>query len=183
MNWILISKRLLIMSFYFTAIFLLGLLVCSCSNAQDSSDNQTDVKFETKDSVAHAFKLVDNRTDEEKALDALDDIQVSGGGKLYSTFPNISHQECKGTINNYEISNEEFEDALLELLEKNYHNMSINERTYLASVSSKAQEEYKVSVCGSTILDADATKNMGPPRNGTWIFPAILDQRDLIIIW
>ena len=48
---------------------------------------------------------------------------------------------------------------------------------------SKSQEKYKLTIYNSTITVTDTTINSEPPRNGTWLFPAILDQRDLIIIW
>ena len=168
---------------YSISIIALGFSVYSCSNAQDQSENFNLEKSEFQDSIANSFELIDNRTDQERALDALDKIQVSGGGNLYSTFPNIWHRECQGLVDAFKISNEEFEDALIELLGGNYGNLSAREREYLASTSSKAQEEYEVTTCGSTLANTDTTENAAPPRKGTWIIPAILDQRDLIIIW
>jgi|SaaInlStandDraft_1057018.scaffolds.fasta_scaffold12707_2 hypothetical protein len=182
MKLILEIKRLLIINSHCFSKILLVLFIYSCSNVKDSPDSKSNEKFVTSDSVANTFKIIDNRTDEEKALDALDKIQVSGRN-LYSTFPNIDHIECRGTINNYEISKEEFKDALVELLDKNYQNLSSSERNYFASNSSKSQEKYKLTIYNSTITVTDTTINSEPPRNGTWLFPAILDQRDLIIIW
>ena len=167
------------MSLYSISISLLILSVYSCSNAQKSSYNQA----ETNDSVINNLAFSDNKSEQEKALDALNDIQMSGGGKLYSTFANIAHSECRGAIENYAISNAEFENALLELLDENYRDLSKEQREYLASTSAKAQKEYQLTTCGSTDPLTDTTMSSEPPRNGTWIFPAILDQRDLTIIW
>lgn len=171
------------MSLFSFSMFLLVLLVSACSNAQDSSDSQTNNQFNIEDSVVKNFELTDDRTEQEKALDALNEIQMSGSGKLYSTFANITHSECEGAIKNYVISSVELETVLLELLDEYCPNLSSDQRSYLASTSAKAQGEYELTTCGSIVLLTDTTINPKLPHNGTWIFPAVLDQRDVIIVW
>lgn len=125
----------------------------------------------------------DNKTEQDKAMDALNEIQVSGGGKLYSTFANIAHSECKGAIEKYVISSLEFEAALLELLNKNYPHLPIDQRQHLASTSAKAQKEYSLTICGTTTSSKDTMITSQAPRQGTWIFPAVLEQRDVVVVW
>ncbi len=185
MNGLLLSKQHLIMTLYSFSILLLGLLLFSCSNAQNSSDNEVDNKFGQNDSLVAAFELKDNRTDIDKAMDALNDIQVSGDGglMLYLTFPNIYHRECTGAISTFEISREELHDALLEVMNKNNRTLTNLERSSLASLASKPWSLYTVKTCGSTTESSELNQGKTPPRKGTWIITEIFGVSDLLINW
>ena len=118
---------------------------------------------------------------EEKALDALDKIQISGW-QLYSTFPNNKH-DCEGIISSFKMTQEEFKDALLQLLNQYYLDIPLDERIELATTASKAQEEYIVKTCGTTAEKLTLEEFIKPPKRGTWIFQSLLNQRDLVIKW
>ncbi|MBL4702938.1 MAG: hypothetical protein JKY54_00320 [Flavobacteriales bacterium] len=117
----------------------------------------------------------------EMALDALDTIQMSGW-QLYSTFPNL-HHDCRGIINSFKIGRLEFESALLTLLNTHYLDMPVEKMIYLTSTASKAQEEYVVRTCESTSEMHILEESTLPPQKGMWIFPSLLNQRDLIFKW
>ena len=125
--------------------------------------------------------MVANDTIVNQALDALNEIQVSGNGgmMLYLTFPNISHSECSGEVANYEISREEFQDVLLSVMNENNRHLNKDEKLALATLASRPWEEYKITTCG--VGDTDS-KGL-PPRKGTWIITAIFGRSDLIINW
>lgn len=170
------------MSPYSLLMCLLVLVIASCSHAKNSPGQQSNTPFQPKDSLTNHLGLTD-KTDQKKAMDALNEIQLSGGGKLYSTFANIAHRECTGAIKEYVISSTAFETALLELLNKNYQHLPVEQRKYLASIAAQAQAEYPLTVCGATSFLKDTTTNSKPPYRGTWIFPAILEQRDVVVVW
>lgn len=151
-------------------IIILGFLISSCSDVKNHTDKT--------DEISLSIELSDTQ---EIALDALDIIQLSGE-QLYSTYPNIDH-DCHANNSTYKISQAQFEDALLDLLNEYYLDTPENKRIDLALKASKAQEEYTFQTCritsGVLILD-ESTK---PSRIGTWIFQSLLNQRDLIIKW
>ncbi|MBL4706297.1 MAG: hypothetical protein JKY54_17350 [Flavobacteriales bacterium] len=163
-------------------LLILGLSICSCSGPQNKSENQTSADASGNDDTNLTFELIDDRDDKEKALDALTFIQKSSGGKLYSTFPHSQH-DCKGVISYFKISKEEFEAALLDLLNQHYRNMSEHERAYLASTSVQAQDSYTIKTCGATSEPLTMEDSIAPPRIGMWVFQGFLDQTDLIIEW
>ncbi len=161
------------MRFYVVFLALLTLSICSCLNTQSEAVSQVPEDDEYLLQIGFT-------EEEEKALDALDQIQISGW-HLYSTFPNLEH-ECLGNSKSFKISQIQFEDALLHLLNLFYLDLPEEDRRTLASEASKAQEEYSVKTCAifeSLILE----KSSDPPRTGMWIFQSLLDQRDLIIKW
>lgn len=151
-------------------LVFIGLSICSCSDAQNEYQEDYNVDL-----------LNELNEPEEKALDALDKIQLSGW-HLYSTFPNLEH-DCYGTNNSFKITPKQFEDALLYLLNQHYLNIPKEERIELASVASKAQEEYLVRTCGATSEGLILEESAEPPRYGMWIFQSFLNQRDLVIQW
>lgn len=53
----------------------------------------------------------------------------------------------------------------------------------LASTSAKAQKEYSLTICGTTTSSKDTMITSQAPRQGTWIFPAVLEQRDVVVVW
>jgi len=118
---------------------------------------------------------------EMNALDALDMIQLSGH-HVYSTFANIDH-ECEEPTNNFKISQEEFADAMMELLVKYYQDKTEEEQIRLVNIVSKAQSEYSVKTCGATPKSVTLDQHINPHRSGIWIFQSLLDRRDLIIKW
>lgn len=157
------------MRIYSWLLLLPILFNLSCSNAQSVSNTESNVEYH------------DLRSDKEKALDALTHIQVTGDGKmmLYLTFPNISHQECQGTVHEYEISQAEFQNALLEVMKSNNLKFSDAERTSTAARAAHPEKRYRIKACG---LD-EKTANGNPPRKGTWIIPAIFGESDVVINW
>jgi hypothetical protein len=160
------------MTFQTILLVFLGLLVNSCSDAQ----NQINILKESQ------VELGDEYSDEEgKALDALDKIQISGN-QLYSTFPG-SYHDCSGKNSSYTITQNELNEALKYLLNQYYLDISEKERIKLASVASKAQKEYLVISCSGNSGNVIFKDAKHPPKIGTWIFKSILDQRDLIIKW
>ena len=170
------------MKTYAFILLILWLSICSCSDPQNKSESQTSVDASGNDGTNLTLELIDDRDDKERALEALTIIQNSGGGKLYSTFPYSQH-DCNGIISYFKISKEEFEAALLDLLNQHYRNMSEHERAYLASTSVQAQDSYTIKTCGATSEPLAMEDSIAPPRIGMWVFQAFLDQTDLIIEW
>lgn len=162
------------MTIHSLLLIFLGIFICACSDVHDElideshEDNKLEIKGELNES-------------EEKALDALDRIQISGH-QLYSTFPNYSHNR-QGIISSFKISQTEFEEALLQLLNQFYLNITKEERIKLASIASKAQEAYNLEtrISASEPLVSEYTE--APLKRGMWIFKSLLNQRDLIIKW
>ncbi len=168
MNWVISIKRLLIMNLYSCSIVLFGLLLFSFSCAKNPTDRR-----------------VENITDIDKAMNALNEIQVNGDGNmmLYLTYPNIPHNECVGVVSTFEISREEFHDALIEVMSKNNRKFMELKRASLASVASKPLGYYTLTTCGSTTKSMELVKGAIPPRQGTWIIPEIFGVSDLLINW
>ncbi len=154
-------------------LVLLTLPICSCLDAQHETVSEVPEEVEYELQIGFT-------EDEEKALDALDQIQISGW-HLYSTFPNLEH-ECYGDKNSFKISQEHFEDALLYLLNLFYLDLTEEDRRKLASEASKAQEQYTVTTC-VPFESLTLEESSDPPRTGMWIFQSLLDQRDLVIKW
>jgi len=129
--------------------------------------------------------LDDHRTDIDKALSALTEIQVNGDGymMLYLTFPNIYHAECTGTVSTFKISKAAFRDALLEVMRKNNSRLTELQQASLSSIVSKPLDSYTLTACGSTCKSMELTEGAIPPRKGTWIFSAIFGVSDLLINW
>lgn len=152
--------------------FILALIFSACSDIQNKSIKQGQDEFGLHNELSDT---------QEIALDALDIIQLSGE-QLYSTYPNTDH-DCHANNSTYKISQSQFEDALLHLLNEYYLDTPENKRFDLALKASKAQDEYTFQTCRTTsgvlILD-ESTK---PSKTGTWIFQSLLNQRDLIIKW
>jgi hypothetical protein len=156
-------------------VFLLLLLSCTSSKDHDSKQNTIDLN--------HIKRPVftDNDSTVNQALDALNEIQISGNGgmMLYLTFPNISHKECVGEVAHYEITREEFQDALMAVMKENNRHLSNDEKIELATIASQPWEQYKVTACGA----GDSNSKGLAPRKGTWIITAIFGTSDLLINW
>ena len=153
---------------------LAGLLIISCSDPQE--DIESPSENETIELFQNEFT-----EEQEEALDALDIIQMSGWS-LYSTFPNHIH-DCNGNIDTFIVTQDQFRSDLLHLLNLHYLDLPVDERTELATAASKAQETYVIKTCGATADNLILDKTTDPPKSGTWIFQALLNQRDLIIKW
>lgn len=162
------------MNLHSCLIILSGLVFFSHSYAQNSSVSEVDI-----DESAYSELDIDN------AMDALNEIQVSGDGKmmLYLTFPNIYHDECIGVVSTIKISREEFHDALIEVMSKNNQRITGTGRDSLASVASKPLGYYTLKTCGSTTKYMKSMKGAVPTRQGTWIIPEIFGVSDLLINW
>ena len=155
-----------------------ALSICSCTDAPDEVKSQEYEEYHPEEEAVLTKEL--NET-EETALDALDTIQISGS-QLYSTFPEHEH-DCHGNISSYIITRDEFEDALIDLLNQHYLDMPKEKGADLAFRAAKAQEEYIVRTCGSASKLLILEELEAPPKSGMWIFPSLLDQRDLVIQW
>jgi len=120
--------------------------------------------------------------DQQNAFDALNTLQVSTDERhrLYSTFAWIDHP-CYPPDTSLTISQSELQLAMKHFVTSNCKNLGIEEREELASTSSLAQENYKLSLCLDNFRNADFDN--GPPKSGTWVMPGILGRRDLIIVW
>lgn len=161
-------------TYYSTVVFTLFCLFCSA--VLTISDSQPFSGFVSN---------FDDNTAIDKALDALNEIQVSGDGgmMLYLTFPNIYHRECKGTVNTFEISREEFRNALIDVMSKNNRTLNEEERSKLATTASLPLEWYTIKACGSTTEVSIFKKGEVPPQKGTWIITEIFGVSDLLINW
>jgi hypothetical protein len=142
-------------------------------------------KMGQKDSLIEVVEIDHKENEIDKAMNAFTEIQVNGDGRmmLYLTFPNIDHRECYGEVSTFEISREEFHDALLDIMSKNNHRITDLERSKLAAVASLPSALYKVTTCGSTTELSESNSGETPPRKGTWIIPAIFGRSDLLINW
>lgn len=165
------------MKYIFFLLLLTGWICFSCSHAQDDKEKDKKTVISLEDSIKSRFSFNGN---EDAAFDALDKIQVNGGN-LYSTFPNLQHN-FGAPIDTFTISSEVFETALLGLLHQFYPDFSPEERSNLASQAAAARKEYCVTTYGSNDLISNHD-TITPPQEGTWIFHAFCDQRDLIIRW
>lgn len=172
----------MVMKFRYIILVFLGLSICSCSDAQKETTSQPQEEIVNYSQEGPISWLQNELTEpEEKALDALDKIQVSGW-QLYSTFPSLNH-DCQGINSSFRITQAQFHDALLDLLNQYYLDLPEEERIELASTASKAQDKYIVRTCGATTEKLIMEESVAPPRKGRWIFRSLLAQRDLVINW
>ncbi len=153
------------------------LLVLSCTSSKDNDIRQNSVDHNLRKRPL----LLESDSTIDQALDALTEIQRSGNGgmMLYLTFPNISHEECVGEVAHYDLSQEEFKDALLAVMNKNNRHLNNDEKMELAALASLPLKQYKIIVCGA----GDNSKKGLAPREGRWIVTAIFGASDLIINW
>lgn len=165
------------MSFSNSFKLVFFLLLLSCTSSKDHDRKQNTVYLDHIKRPA----FIDNDSTVNQALDALTEIQRSGNGgmMLYLTFPNISHKECVGKVAHYKISREEFQDALMAVMEESNRHLSNDEKIELATIASQPWQQYKVTVCGA----GDSNSKGLAPRKGTWIITAIFDTSDLLINW
>jgi hypothetical protein len=156
----------------------------SCFIAPNLPGSEFSESFLQGNSQSFRFNLKNDTTADE-ALDALNEIQVSGDGgmMLYMTFPNIYHKECKGAVSTFEISRKEFHDALIDVMIKNNRTLTELERSQLAATASLPSELYIVKACGATTESLELNKGEIPPRKGTWIITEIFGVSDLLINW
>lgn len=167
--------------------FFLGIifLPVSCSNKEQANNNehkvdesllQGDYDFKTK---------VRYLSDEDMALDALNELQVNGDGKmmLYMTFPNIHHSECVGEVELMKISRAEFKEALLKVMSINNIGISAERQLELATLASKPDSTYMVNICGADHINNNDSSSVTAPMSGTWIISAIFGTSDLLINW
>lgn len=163
---------------YSYLILLLVLLGSSCSDDQKPSSYLVQEETHPTDSQKSTI-------DVDMAMEALNTIQLTGDGgmTLYLTFPDIHHNECQGEVSTYEISQEEFRDALLEVMAKNNQTLTDLVRSRLASTASQPLNLYRVKTCGSTTEPLATTEGQIPLHKGTWIITAIFGRSDLLINW
>ncbi len=160
-------------TFSFVLPVFLVLLSCSCGSSQDTvSENIHDQELRVESEQVDA------------ALKALNKIQTSGDGgmKLYLTFANIEHQECELEYAYYEISQKEFREALISIMNSNNTSLSQTERNELAETASAPREYYLVKACGMTMLKGDDLPEK-PFRKGTWVFVNLFQESDLLLNW
>ena len=164
---------------------ILVLIICVFLNSCTTSENKTEnVKDADKNEAIEPndkFDLKDDRTYEEKAQDALNVIQVKGSN-LYSTFANIHHR-CKADYGTYQITSEEFENALLDLLIRYYPNIPPKEKEYLAHTVAMAGNDYSFRVCGTSTENTTPPDSITPPKIGMWVFQEFTEETDLVILW
>ncbi|BDS11504.1 hypothetical protein [Aureispira anguillae] len=166
------------MSLSFYSILIFSIFCFSYSIDSNSCGGELSESFVQDDSQSFGINF-ENDTIIDEAMDALNTIQITGDGgmKLYLTFPNIHHNECQGVVRISEISQEEFRDALLEVMAENNLTLTEHERSKIAATASKPRGIYTVKTCGST------TEGETPRRKGTWIIMAIFGRSDLLINW
>jgi hypothetical protein len=131
------------------------------------------------------IELQDNKSITDKALDALNEIQVNGDGgmMLYLTFPNISHKECKGDESTFEITEKQFHDALISVMLNNNHKFTVAKRSQIAKLASQPWANYTVTVCGGSTDTTQLINDTLPIHQGTWIIREIFGESDLLINW
>lgn len=155
----------------------------SCSNTESKPHSDTKVEAsELQDD--YKYKSLET-PDEDQALDALNEIQVNGDGKmmLYMTFPNIHHSECVGEIESIEISKAEFKSSLLKVMSVNNTGLSPERQLELASIASKPDSTYRVNICGANHVSNSGSSSITAPMSGTWIIREIFGTSDLLINW
>lgn len=160
---------------------LLSLSLGACNSTENNLDNSSNEIAIDSNVSNQKFKLADERTLDEKALDALTNIQVSGSA-LYLTFANSYHR-CKGEIGTYTITDTVFENVLLDLLERYYPNFSPEEKANLAFIAKLPKSEYTFTICAPSITTLAPEDSIVPPQIGMWIFQSFTDETDLIIQW
>lgn len=148
----------------------------SCSSAQESKKDQTQFPTNYKVPVAELS------SDQEAAFDALNTLQTSTDerSRLYSTFANI-HQACYPPDTHITLSQAEFLTAMQQFVAKHCSSLSMVEQANLAATAVLAQEEYVVWHCPSGSSKHDYQQ--GLPMQGTWVFPGVLGERDVILVW
>ena len=174
----LANKLYVAIKMYSIMLIFPALPISSCTNTQDEAKTQEQEENHLEEKAVLPKELNEA---EERALDALDTIQISGS-QFYATFPEHEH-DCHGNISSYIITSEEFEDALIDLLNQHCLDMPKEKGADLAFRAAKAQEEYIVRTCGSASKLLILEELEAPPKSGMWIFPSLLGQRDLVIQW
>lgn len=168
---------------FFHLLASLVIATISCSNTE--SRPHGDAKVETSElQDDYKYKRLET-SDEDQALDALNEIQVHGDGKmmLYMTFPNIHHSECVGEAESIEISSAEFKSALLKVMSINNTGISPERQLELAILASKPDTSYMVNICGANQASIIESSNVTAPMSGTWIISEIFGASDLLINW
>ncbi len=163
--------------------FVLLMLPVSCSNSKKTSaDKEKSKPSELKDD--YEFKELEI-SDEDRALNALTEIQTNGDGKmmLYLTFPNIHHSECVGEVHTIEISRKEFKEVLLKVMKYNNTGISEERKEELATLASNPDVYYKVTICGATNKEGDESGSEKNALSGTWIIYNIFQTSDMLINW
>ncbi len=165
-----------------TTLLLFTLLSFGACTSEENRPTNSPNEITIDSNVSNQkFKLADERTIDEKALDALTNIQVSGSA-LYLTFANSYHR-CKGEIGTYTITDTEFENVLLDLLERYYPNFSTEEKANLAFIAKLPKSEYTFTICAPSITTLTPEDSIVPPQIGMWIFQSYTVDTDLVILW
>jgi len=142
----------------------------------------TDVSLEVNEILSEEIEADPLSLEQEEALDALDQIQMSGGGYLYSTFPGIDHRFLPEDTS-FTITSEELHIAIDGLLEKYYDHIPIEKRNELSRKASLVDKEYLVLGCYGFHKEPFKNVSEEVPISGKWILPEVLSLRDVVIFW
>jgi len=164
-------------------VLVLFSLVVACGPPVNKPELEKASNFKLpSSSVGCSDSLIELTTAQQAALDALDELQVSGDGsnRLYGTYNNQYHPFYPPDTNFF-ISKEEFLMALSSFLQEHYSLLSAEDQSRLVAASAQAQEEYKVLLCEA---EADYTVHeSGLPMKGVWVLPNVLGRRDVVLVW
>ena len=121
-------------------------------------------------------------TTQAAAFEALNALQISMDEEelLYSSFAGAA-QACVPPDSIFTISQQQFHAALLEFTSLHCHVLQPSERDSLALQSSMAAEQYTVLLCTHHEGVPADTSNL--PMTGTWVLPAVLGRRDVVMNW
>jgi len=127
-------------------------------------------------------QLEDLTSEQQSAFNALNTLQRSTDeqNRLYSTFANID-QDCYPPDTTLTITQSQLLTAMMQFVKANCKKLNFEERDKLAASAVLAQKEYTILHCGRN-TSANNYED-GPPKTGTWILPAVLDRRDVILVW
>jgi hypothetical protein len=122
--------------------------------------------------------------EQQRAFDALNTLQVNSEGHLYSTFPNIK-QPFYPADYTFNITQEQLLTALEMFATRHCKSMPLDQRERLIGEAVMAQEQYEVHHCLSTAssLHFSLPSDTTDITRGTWVMPAVLDRRDVILHW
>jgi len=159
-------------------ILLLSIFFCfliSCTPFNEKKQEQVNIIYHQASKYSNISEL---SAEQNAAFDALNTLQVNTdhSSQLYSTFPGLEH-ECYPPETSITLSQDEFQLAMQEFVNRNCKKLTTEERNQLAAASSLAQEEYTVLICFY-----NSNSKIGS-NEGTWIIPSMLGRRDVVIEW
>lgn len=151
-------------------IVVMLFFVISCNGFNDSNE-------------LHELTEIEMTPESTKAFDALNTLQGSTQGHLYSSFVNSINSSSKPDTS-FVLSQNELKEAISRITTRYGNKLSPKEYEMLVESSVMAQEEYYVEYFS---LNSNL-KNIGIPMNGIptagkWIVRGILNRRDLILEW